>query len=93
MQEKAINYGLKKLTSVIQNVGSQALDQLSTKIRPNKRYKTDREDLDGEALQKGGNIQEFINRIAEIANDPQKLRAYQVQLAIYAYKKALIINN
>ena len=34
LQNKAINYGLKKLTPVIQNVGSQALDQLSTKIRP-----------------------------------------------------------
>ena len=82
LQKKAITYGLKKLTPVIQNVGPQALDQLSTKIRPNKRYKTDRKDLDGGALQKGDNIQEFINQIAEIANDPQKLRAYQVQLAI-----------
>ena len=41
LQKKAINYGLEKLTSVMQNVGSQALDQLSTKIRPNKKYKTD----------------------------------------------------
>lgn len=49
-QKKAINYGLKKLTPVIQNVGFEALDQLSTKIRPNKRYKTDRMDLDGGSL-------------------------------------------
>ena len=28
LQKKAINHGLKKLTPVIQNVGSQALDQL-----------------------------------------------------------------
>ena len=34
LQKKVTNYGLKKLTAVIQNVGSQALDQLSTKIRP-----------------------------------------------------------
>lgn len=34
-----------------QKVGSEALDQLSTKIRPNKRYKTDRKDLDGGSLQ------------------------------------------
>ena len=33
LQKKALNYGPKKLTPVIQNVGSQALDQLSTKIR------------------------------------------------------------
>ena len=32
---------------MIQNVGSQTLNQLSTKIRSNKKYKTDRKDLDG----------------------------------------------
>ena len=35
LQKKAINYGLNKLTPMIQNVGSEALDKLSTKIRPN----------------------------------------------------------
>ena len=35
---------------MIQNVGSQALDQLSTKIQPKKKYKTNRKDLDGGAL-------------------------------------------
>ena len=35
---------------MIQNVGSQALDQLSTKIRPKKTYKTNRKDLDWGAL-------------------------------------------
>ena len=35
---------------MIQNVGSQALDQLSTKIRPKKNYKTNRKDLDGGAI-------------------------------------------
>ena len=48
LQKNAINYELKKLTPVIQNVGFQALDQLSTKIRPTK--KTDRRDLDGGSL-------------------------------------------
>ena len=32
LQKKAIDYALDKLNPVIQNVGSQALDQLSTKI-------------------------------------------------------------
>ena len=40
LQKKAINYTLQK-------VGSEMLDQLSTKVRPNQRYKTDRPDLDG----------------------------------------------
>ena len=47
IQKKAIDYALDKLNPMIQNVGSQALDQLSTKIRPKKKYKTDRKDLDG----------------------------------------------
>ena len=46
---KAFDYALDKLSPVIQNVGSQALDQLSTKIRPTN-YKTNRKDLDGGAL-------------------------------------------
>ena len=46
LQKKAIDYALDKLNPMIQNVGSQALDQLSTKIRPNRKYKTDRKDLD-----------------------------------------------
>ena len=32
---------------MIRKVGSQAIDQLSTKIRPKKNYKTKRRDLDG----------------------------------------------
>ena len=47
LQKKAIDYALDKLNPMIQNVGSQALDKLSTKIRPKKKYKTDRKDLDG----------------------------------------------
>ena len=50
LQKKAIDYALDKLNPMIQNVGSQALDQLSTKIRPKRKYKTDRKDLDGGAL-------------------------------------------
>ena len=40
-------YALDQLNPMIQNVGSQALDQLSTKVRPKKNYKTNRKDLDG----------------------------------------------
>ena len=50
LQKKAIDYALDKLNPMIQNVGSQALDQLSTKIRPNRKYKTNRKDLDGGSL-------------------------------------------
>ena len=50
LQKKAIDYALDKLNPMIQNVGSQALDQLSTKIRPKKNYKTNRKNLDGGSL-------------------------------------------
>ena len=50
LQKKAIDYALDKLNPMIQNVGSQALNQLSTKIRPKKNYKTNSKDLDGGAI-------------------------------------------
>nr|DAC81287.1 TPA_asm: PLA2X [Corynactis coral adintovirus] len=34
LQKKAIDYTLDKLTPMIQNVGSQAMNELSTKVRP-----------------------------------------------------------
>ena len=55
LQKKAIDWGIKKATPVIQKVGSEALDQLSTKVRPNYKYKTDRMDLDAD-MYKGGAI-------------------------------------
>ena len=46
LQKKALDYALERATPFIQKTGSEMLDQLSTKIRPNKKYKTDRKDLD-----------------------------------------------
>ena len=46
-QQRAINYGLSKAQRAISKVGSELLDQLSIVVRPDKRYKTDRPDLDG----------------------------------------------
>ena len=82
LQKKAINYGLKRLTPAIQQVGSQALDQLSTKIRPNKKYKTDRKDLDGEAL----NIARAMNKMLLNLN-------YERDLAKYAWEQAEILDT
>ena len=47
LQRKAVNYGISKLTPLIQDSVGTALDELSTKVRPKKKYKTDRKDLDG----------------------------------------------
>ena len=50
LQKKAVNYGINKLTPFIQDSVGSAMDQLSTKVRPKKKYKTDRKDLDGAGL-------------------------------------------
>ena len=50
LQKKALDYALERAAPFIQKTGSEMLDQLSTKIRPNKKYKTDRKDLDGGSL-------------------------------------------
>ena len=62
LQEKTIDYALDKLNPAIQNVGSQALNQLSTKIRPNKKYTTNRKDLDEGAL----DIQKQLAKLGEL---------------------------
>ena len=46
LQKKALDYALEKATPFIKKTGSEMLDQLSTKVRPNKKYVTDRKDLD-----------------------------------------------
>jgi len=48
LQKTAINYAIKKAPPVNQKVGSEAINQLSTKVRPNYRYKTDRVDLNAD---------------------------------------------
>ena len=50
LQKKAVDYGMKKLSPFINRTASKALDQLSTKVRPNRKYKTDRKDLDGSGI-------------------------------------------
>ena len=59
LQKRAINFGLRKATPVLEKVGSELLDQLSTKVRPNIRYKTDRPDLDV----KGVDIHSLIGKL------------------------------
>ena len=50
LQKEAVNYGINKLTPFIQDSVGTALDQLSTKVIPNKKYKTDRPELDGRGI-------------------------------------------
>ena len=50
LQHKAVNYGINKLTPLIQASVGTVMDQLSTKVRPKKKYKTDRKDLDGKGI-------------------------------------------
>ena len=50
LQKKAVNYGINKLTPFIQDSVGSAMDQLSTKVRPKKKYKTNRLELDGRGI-------------------------------------------
>ena len=50
LQMKVVNYGVNKLTPFIQDSVGSAMNQLSTKVRPKKRYKTNRSDLDGGSI-------------------------------------------
>ena len=50
LQKKAINYGINKMTPFIQDSVGTVMDQPSTKVRPKKRYKTNRPDLDGAGI-------------------------------------------
>ena len=56
------DYALDKINLAIQNVGSQAFNQLSTKIRTKKKYKTNRKDLDGAGL----DIQKQLAKLGEL---------------------------
>ena len=60
LQKKAVNYGVSKLTPFIQDSFGSAMDELSTKVRPKKKYKTDRPELDG----RGVDIHKAILKVA-----------------------------
>ena len=85
LQKKAVNYGINKLTPFIQDSVGTAMDQLSTKVRPKKKYKTDRKDLDG-----GGIFEDMAKKLNDIVSDPQKFKEYQLDLANYAWQQAQI---
>ena len=59
IKEKALDFALDHLKPMIHNVGAQTLDELSTKIRPPKNYKTNRKDLDGS----GVDIHKMIGKV------------------------------
>ena len=59
LQKKAVDYGMKKLSPFIQNTVGSAMDELSTKVRADKKYKTDRPTFDG----KGLNIHKWIGKL------------------------------
>ena len=46
LQKNATYCTLDRLNPMIHNVGAQAMNQLSTKLRPTTKYKTNRKDLD-----------------------------------------------
>ena len=57
LQKKAIDYAISKATPFVQKTGSEMFDKLSTKVRPKRRYKTDRKELDG------GNLNTILEQL------------------------------
>ena len=87
LQKMAINYGPKEITPIVQKVGSEALDQLSTKIKPNKRYKTNTKDLDGGAII---DIGKSTNKMLMSPNYERGMAKYAWEQAkIYGYRGTL----
>ena len=62
LQKKAVNYGISKLTPSIQDSVGTAMDELSTKVRPDKKYKTDRSELD-RRTGKGIDVHKWIGKL------------------------------
>ena len=60
LQKKALNYGMNKRTPFFEESVGSALDERSTRVRPNKKYKTDRPELDSKSG-KGIDIHKWIN--------------------------------
>ena len=81
LQKKAVNYGINKLTPFIQDSVGTAMDQLSTKVRPNKKSKTDRKDLDGRS---GRGVGGGVNPTLQYAFDEAKIAGYQGNLNQFA---------
>ena len=66
LQRKAVNYGMSKLTPFIQDSVGSAMEQLSAKVRPKKKYKTDRKDLEGRSG-KGITPMDVVKKAPDIA--------------------------
>ena len=80
LQKKAIDYALDELNPMIQNVDSQGLDKLSTKIRPKKNYKTNRKDLDGGAIdihKATGKLPDLENQVRYNPENGEILEIYE----------------
>ena len=86
LQKKAINFGINKLTPFIQESVGSALDEMSTKVRQNKKYKTDRPELDWKNG-KGIDIHKLIGKYQD-----QKLDLLLVSKNIWGHT-ILLINN
>ena len=66
LQRKAVNYGMSKLTPFTQDSVGSAMEQLSTKVKPKKKYKTDRKDLEGRSG-KGITPMDVVKKAPDIA--------------------------
>ena len=85
LQKKAVNYGINKLTLFIQDSVGSAMDQLSTKVRPKKKYNTNRPELDG------GNIFDDLSK--KINEDTKDVQKYKLDQATYTWNESVIAGH
>ena len=91
LQKKAVNYGINKLTPLIQDSVGTAMDQLSTKVRPKKKYKTDRKDLDGRSG-KGISPTTVVKKAPDIAMKTTQTLILSLKPVYDRYKTGDIFN-
>ena len=80
-----MNYGINKLTLFIQDSVGSAMDQLSTKVRPKKKYNTNRPELDG------GNIFDDLSK--KINEDTKDMQKYKLDQATYTWNESVIAGH
>ena len=95
LQKKAFDYGMKKLTPIVQDSFGKAADQLSTKVRPKARYKTNRKDLDGAEWSQGSGITPMtvVKKAPEIAMSTTQELIPSLKPVYARYKSGDIIKS
>ena len=83
LQKKALDYALEKATPFIKKTGSEMLDQLSTKVCLDKKYVTDRKDLD--------DLQKQLSKLGELHMRTPKGKKIQLLWTWHKFRRKISI--